>query len=126
MSIQIILPAVFGTVHCETLIPVPFACLWRPPLMIVWAPVYHVKVVLDESGTARRVHSLEQRRQTCLGVFLPGLKMPAPAQEWWGCLGRQPFITRKQGGLAALCVNVEGMIGGVGRRMGCCWQNAVV
>lgn len=55
----------------------------------------------------------------CLGFFFsPWIEDAAPPQEWCGCLGRQPFITRKQGGLAALGVDVEGMIGGVGRGNG--------
>lgn len=96
------LPALFDTVHCETLIPVLLARLWRRPL--------HGRMdsCLSLQSGARRVWNSAAGAQVgtmasdCLGMFSPWIKMPRPAQEWCGCLGRQPFITRKQGGLAAL------------------------
>lgn len=46
------LPALFGTVQYETLIPVLFCMLVAsgPPSMVVWTHVYHAKVVLGGSG----------------------------------------------------------------------------
>jgi len=39
--------------------------------MIVGAHVYHIEVVLDEFGPARRVHTSEQSPQGCLGYVSP-------------------------------------------------------
>ena len=45
------LPALFGTVQYETLIPVLFCMLVASgPSMVVWTHVYHAKVVLGGSG----------------------------------------------------------------------------
>jgi len=49
------LPALFSTVHCETL-----HALGVATSMIVGAHVYHIEVVLDEFGPARRVHTSGQ------------------------------------------------------------------
>jgi hypothetical protein len=98
------LPALFGTVQYETLIPVLF-CM----LVASGPPLYGgMDSCLSRQSGARRVRG---QRGGCIarnnglrlsGHVSPWMEDAAPAQEWCGCLGRQPFITRKQGGLAAL------------------------
>jgi hypothetical protein len=77
------LPALFGTVQYETLIPVLFCMLVAsgPPSMVVWTHIYHAKVVLGGSGDSAAGAWLGTMASDCLGMFLPGWKTPRPLKS---------------------------------------------
>ena len=94
--------------------------------MVVWTHVYPFKVVLDEFGTARRVHRSERWLQTVWACFLPGLKCHAPLKSGADAsdVSRSSHGSREAWQPSS---NVEGMIGGAGRGNGlAARQDAVV